>query len=152
VVGGVIMSIGAIIAIVALLPAFLSVYLPRVALSNTPPSSDAAQTEAARAAVASTHALINELSPLISEKPAFSQIIGVIFDRLPEGVSITNINYVGGAPGTITVSGTTGLRENVNFYRQSLAEDKRFDSVTVPVAALVGILSGNFTVTLTGTF
>ena len=152
VVGATVLSIGAVISIVSLLPAFLSVYLPRTALSNTPLPTETAQTEAARAEVASTHALINELGPLMKERRPFSELVAVIFDRVPEGVAITNIEYVVGTPGTIMVSGTTKQRENVNLYREALAADDRFESVSVPVAALVGVLSGNFTVTLMGDF
>lgn len=151
-VGAGVLSVAAAIAILALLPAFLSVYLPRVALSNTPPSKDAEQTAAARGAVSSTRTLINELKPLTQDKTSYSQIVGVIFDLVPSGVTINNIQYTAGKPGTITVSGTTARRENISIYREALARDKRFDNVTVPVAALVGILAGNFTVTLTGTF
>lgn len=152
IVGALVMGAGALIAILALLPAFLSVYLPRTALSNSPVPQDAAQTDTARKTVAETHALIDALKPLTRDTSPFSNVMQAIFKALPEGVKVTSVNYTAGDPGSVTVSGSTQRRESVNAYREALAEDERFTSVTVPVAALVGVLSGNFTITLTGAF
>ncbi len=62
------------------------------------------------------------------------------------------MKYQSGEQGQIVIAGTASAREPVNDFRSALMATGLFDGVSVPVAALVGALEGNFSMTLTGKF
>lgn len=153
--GSLVVAGTACIAILAILPAFLSVYVPDsyVDPASTGAASDSeVQVKLDREAIARTKVLLTELAPLARDTASASAVISAVYNLRPSGITIDRISYRPGAPGTMSITGTTVNRESVSAYREKLARDGRFENVTVPVAALVGTLAGSFTITLSGTF
>lgn len=135
----------ALIAILALLPAYIATSVARAGVSSVESASASEeQVEAARAL-----ALIQTLRQFATTTDASSVLLDALA-RAPEGVAITAIRYNGGDSASFVLSGTSARREGVNRYRDILLADQRFGSVTVPVAALVGTQEGRFSITLSG--
>lgn len=152
---GLVLSAAAIAGILSLMPAFFLAYFPRV------PSVDGAavagtENEAQRRADQETamriRTLLSEVTAITTGKPSPADIIAEAYAQKPLGITFAGATYTKGEPSTITILGFGKTRDDVSAYRDLLAEDPRFQKVSVPVAALVGALDGNFTITISGQF
>lgn len=141
------------VAILAILPAYVSIYVPKLALEESSKELKNLEAQAAddKATVVRTRALLGELGAVRPE-PVSAPLIAEVLALKPASITIDNIAYRPGSPGTLTLAGKSADRQDLEAYRETLVRLGRFDSVAVPVAALVGALSGAFTITLTGTF
>lgn len=141
---GLTFSAAAVVAILALLPAYIATSIARAGLvSSAGGEAPAEQAEAAR-----TLALIQALTPFATTTS--SGKLAEALELRPPGVRVTSVRYSAGAPASLVLSGTSLRREGVNEYRDALLVDNRFGKVSVPVAALVGTQEGRFSITLTG--
>lgn len=135
----------ALVALLALLPAFLSISIARAGLSSeTGGEAPVEQAEAAR-----TLALIQTLNAFVATSSPSLTLEAALAIR-PQGVSVNSVRYSGGASASLVLSGVSSRREGVNQYRDALLADGRFGKVSVPVAALVGTQEGRFSMTLSG--
>ncbi len=151
-IGSATLAAGACIAILALLPAIVSVRIARASLDAPLQESAHGNASADQAAAARAQALIGALRPIAQATSSPTDVISFALAQKPAGISITNITYTGGDKSEIVLSGMSGAREAVNTFRDALEKTGRFSSVVVPVAALVGTQDGRFTVTLSGSF
>ncbi len=140
------LGISAVVAAAALVPAFLSVRIAQAAVhadqAGTANHDDQAQLSKAQA-------YTNALSPLLAATSTPSETLGVALGLKPSGISVTSMSY---SKGTIVLNGTSQSREGVSVYRDALQKSGRFLTVAVPVAALVGVQEGRFSITLTGAY
>ena len=142
----------AAIASLLLLPSYvmLSAHGPmRTGGGSTLSAADRANDQAA---ISHANAAITLLLPLIN---ASSTSIGTIQQAVslrPAGVHIDNITYIKGDPASLMIVGAADSPSLVSAYRTALAANAGFDSVTVPVGALVGTDGGRFSITISGTF
>lgn len=152
-VGSMIASATALIAILALTPAFLTSAIPLLS-DSVPTTSDETTVlyEANRKEAARIRASLAVLLPFIEDRPSVQKVIARVYELRPGGVDIERVQYKSGASGQIIVTGLSEAREPVNDFRASLVSEGVFSSVSVPVAALVGALDGRFTMTLSGDF
>ena len=152
--GSLVFSAGAIVATLSLMPAYLSVVIPRMSLSGASPitGQERVQEESDRDIASRMRSLIAVLAPFSEVHPPVHDVIARVYAIRPSGIAIERIMYKAGSQGEITVVGTALSRDHVNAYREALEGETIFASVSVPVAALVGASAGNFTVTLKGTF
>ena len=142
---GLALSMMAIVAILALLPAFITTAIARTGIaSESGATTSAEQAEAARAL-----ALIKTLEPFATTTSPSTTLLEALALR-PEGVVVTGIRYSAGKPASFILSGTSARREGVNSYKEILLSEGRFGEVSVPVAALVGTQEGRFSMTLSG--
>jgi len=111
-----------------------------------------ADRTADQAAVTHTNNAIAILLPLIH---ASSTAVGILQQAVslhPAGVRIDGISYTSGTPASLMIVGSADSPSLVSAYRTALAANPIFDSVTVPVGALVGTDGGRFSITISGTF
>lgn len=145
-VGAVALTVAALVAGLALIPAFLAAHLADESLGDAG-LSEVRPEEQAAALRAQNY--IRILGPLASATSTGSDVIGAAVAARPPGVKITSIAY---HAGSLLVSGTAQNRQAVSAYRDALDADDRFTAISVPVAALVGAQDGRFTLTLNGSF
>ena len=154
--GSIVLTLAALLSMLALVPALLFAHAPQAALfaaeSDETKVSEGNQMKIDRESVQHTRALLTELSALGQLKRSLSDTIALVSTLRPSGVVLGTIVYSSGKVSTLTVSGSAPNRDVINAYRTSLSQSGRFDTVSVPVAALVGALEGRFTITLTGAF
>jgi hypothetical protein len=153
--GALVFSVAAVIAILALTPAFLTTTLPRETLSSVLSSSQdrVKQEEEDRTVTTRTRALLATLAPFTQKKTPVHTVVARVLELSPDEVSIESISYrAGESEGELSIVGTAEGREFVNDYRSALVGEGFFTNVSVPVAALVGASEGNFRMTLTGAF
>ena len=154
--GSLIIGGAALIGILALIPALYVAGLPQAELSReqaqVSSTSESTQAKTDRESITHARTLLVELAALSQSKKSASDTIAGIYALRPSGVIISNVVYAAGKVGTIALSGNAPNRDVINAYRTALSESGHFDSVSVPVAALVGALEGRFTITLTGAF
>ena len=141
----------ALVAILAILPAFMSVRIARASLESSVREAQGTVKEEQTAALR-TQNLIASLSPLLQATSSPTDALSLALAQKPAGISITTITYTGGAKGTLVLSGTSNNRDSVNAFRDALEKTQRFSNIAIPVAALVGTQEGRFTVTLSGVF
>lgn len=137
----------AVIAIFAILPAYVSVRIARASVDSAVRESARAAGEEQAAAVR-TQMLITNLTPIANATSSPTDVLSVALAQKPAGISITTISFVGGAKSNILLTGTAQRREAVTTFRDALQASGRFSNVAVPVAALVGTQEGRFTITL----
>lgn len=142
---GLTLAAAAVVAILTLLPAFISISIARAGL----PSAQETGAPEEQVAAAQALALIKTLSSFVATSSPSVHIAEALALK-PETVSVTSIRYSGGTPGSIVLSGVSLRREGVNAYRDALSSDGRFGKVSVPVAALVGTQEGRFSMTISG--
>ena len=134
-----------VLTLLVLAPSFMAfgiiAPIENVSEEKKPPSD-------AVAAAARTKAIITNIAPIISSDVSPSKIIKAALSVRPQGVIIDSISY---SQKKLTIVGVAS-REGVNAYRDALGGLKVFSSISVPVGALVGTKSGNFTITLSGDF
>lgn len=138
----------ALIAILAIMPAYISVRIARAAVEASIRESGGAASADQEAAV-HTQGLIASLTPIANATTSPVAALSVALAERPAGLSITSITYASDKS-TILLTGIAARREAVSALRDALEATERFSSVTVPVAALVGAQEGRFTITLTG--
>jgi Tfp pilus assembly protein PilN len=153
--GSLVLSAVALVALLALTPAYFSIAIPRMSLANVSQNvseEQRVQEDADREIASRTRSLLSALMPFTEERASIYPVIERALGLQPEGISIESIVYKSGTTGEITIVGTAQSREPVNTYREALTAEKTFESVSVPVSALVGASEGNFTMTLKGKF
>jgi Tfp pilus assembly protein PilN len=142
-------AIGALIAILALMPAYLSVRVARASIDSAINQAAAGNLSAEQTAAVRTQGLITTLKPLASATSSPSDALLRALALKPPGVSITSITYSGGKS-SVVLSGTSARREAVDEFRRALEASARFTTVSVPVSAIVGTQEGRFSITLGG--
>lgn len=147
-VGACMSAAAAIVAILAIMPAYLSVRVARASVETAAQQSGGTATADQEAAVR-TQGLITNLTPIANATTSPVGALDVALAEKPAGLSITSITYTSDKS-TIVLTGTASRREAVSALRDALEASKRFSTVAVPVAALVGAQEGRFTITLTG--
>jgi hypothetical protein len=136
------------LAALALVPSYLALQLA------APPVSDAishanANTPEDIATVSRAQALIAALGPVLSATTSPASVILDALGQRPAGVTVTGITYTTN-PSLITFAGSAS-RDAISAYRDTLAKDPLFTSVSIPVDSLIGNNS-NFTMSLSGNF
>jgi hypothetical protein len=140
------------VGMLALVPAYVSVHVPRVALANLSNANANATSSADRDTVARFKLLVKELAGLVDERQSLGRALALLDEHRPKGVALDMLYYRSGSPGTLVVSGSVSKRDLVGEYRVALEKAAFFTDISVPVAALVGTSAGSFTMTLTGNF
>jgi energy-coupling factor transporter transmembrane protein EcfT len=148
-IGALMIGGAAVIAILAILPAYVSVRVARAALDSTNQGVGTESLGEDQAAAVRTQGLITNLSPIANATTSPVDALMTALAQKPAGISITTFTYTSGTK-TLLLTGTSQQREAVNAFRDALEASGRFGSVAVPVAALVGAQEGRFTVTLGG--
>jgi Tfp pilus assembly protein PilN len=146
--GSFIFATAAVIAILAILPAYVSVRIARAAVDSAMQDSTSAGMGTEQAAAVRTQTLITNLTPIANATSSPTDTLSVALSLRPAGISITTITYTGGSKSSILLTGTSERREAVTAFRDALQASGRFSNVAVPVAALVGTQEGRFTITL----
>lgn len=141
----------ALLAILALLPSFLVLVISGNA-SSAARSSASASATADSAAIAQAQALVAALSPIVSATTTPTDAIRAAIAARPAGVTVGHITYTSGAPGTLMLVGSGQTPSGISAYREALAADPHFTSVSVPVSDLVGAQGGQFSITASGNF
>jgi len=143
---GTTLLLGALVAALSLIPAFVSVQFASSSLDEqaATPREMNDQVTAAR-----FQALTIGLVPLATATSSPSGALAHALSLRPSGISVTNVSFTAGK---MVLQGIALRRESVQEYRAALDADPRYTQVTVPVAALAGTQDGKFSVTLTGTF
>lgn len=149
-VAGIVIAVGAIVAILAIMPAYISVRVARASVDTTMGEAAAGNLSSDQATAVRTQSLIAALKPIASATSSPTDALSRALSVKPAGVSITTITYGGGAKSTVILSGTSARREGVDEFRRALEESGRFSSVSVPVSAIVGTQEGRFSITLSG--
>jgi Tfp pilus assembly protein PilN len=140
--------VAAIVGLLSLAPALISVRIAQESLRSTEAAAGEAAREDQQKQVRA-QALIDALKPVMNASSSPMESVAAALLARPANISITTITY---SKGTIILSGTSRNRQAVNAYSEALGNDERFTTVAVPVAALVGAQEGRFTVTLNGNF
>ena len=140
------LGISAAVAAAALVPAFLSVRLAQAAV-HADQAGTANHADQAQLSIAQMYT--DALSPLLAATSTPSEILGVALGLKPSDINVTSMSY---SKGTLVLNGTSQTREGVSVYRDALQKSGRFATIAVPVAALVGVQEGRFTITLTGAY
>jgi len=149
-IGSLAIAVAAIVAILSVVPAFMSVRIAHASLESSLQESAGSQSED-QAAAARAQALIGAFKSIASATSSPSDALAAALAQKPAGISITAITYTSGK-NEIVLSGLAARREAVNQFRDMLEKTGRFSGVAVPVGALVGTQEGRFTVTLSGAF
>lgn len=150
-IGSLMIAASAILGIIAILPAYISVNISRAAIESSMEAGEPGSAED-QAAAQRAQGLIVALTPLANATSSPATALVAALSQKPAGVSITSITYTGGVKQNLVLSGVASRREGVNQFREALEKTGLFSNVAVPVAALVGTQEGRFTVTLSGSF
>lgn len=142
----------AAIASLLLLPSYVMLSVHGPMRTGVGPTLSQADRTADQAAVTHTNAAISLLLPLINASSTSMGTIQQAVSLRPVGVRIDGISYIKGTPASLMIVGSAGSPSLVSAYRTALAANPIFDSVTVPVGALVGTDGGRFSITISGTF
>jgi len=145
--------VSGVVTCIALTPALLSVAVPFMSIvknESTAEKDHAAIYEENKKQATRVRVLMSALEPFVHiQENLPHEIIERIYALRPEGVLIERLEYQSTPIRQIHIMGTSRAREPVNDFRTILQREKLFESVSVPVAALVGALDGRFTMTLT---
>lgn len=138
----------AFICYFALMPSYLALVFGGAKIET----NDKAATSTPPQAVIlrETKAMIASLIPVVSATTTPTQILQTIFSSKPPGVTIARINYSSAKQGTIVLSGSAVRATEIEMFRTALDDSQHFESVSIPVNALVGSNNGAFTITITG--
>lgn len=154
-VGSLALLASAIVTLLALLPAYVVVYVERTSVSgdaSLAASPAGAQEKSDRDDILRAQMLLKDLSTTASSTTVGLDAIRAALEKRSKGITVQTISYVAGETGTIMVGGTAAGREDISAYATSLRADPRFKSVSIPIGDLAGTGNGRFTITLTGTF
>jgi hypothetical protein len=151
-VGGVVLLTTALVAGLALLPSyiFLTVGTNTPVVENPTPVKNTGLTD--RIGLDRTMGILQQLSPLIVATSTPSMAIARAIELRPLGIRINHMSYTAGTPSTLLLVGSTESNTALSAYRTALLSDARFVTVQVPVEALVGPVSGDFSITISGKF
>jgi hypothetical protein len=152
-VGSLVSIVCAGIALLALVPAYAIVSAGRSSAEEAA-DAEALSFSTDREEITRARALVKELLPLATSTAPLYTVLDEILSARPSGIVVTNVNVRRGDPGEIILNGTVRSRDEINAYRDALAKNSRFDSISVPVplGLLTGIGGGAFSATLLGTF
>lgn len=145
--GSLTLILGAFVASLSLLPTFISVRIAHNSLANERDSLSSAATDD-QSTQARALALLTALQGAFATSSPTGLLVHAIGLK-PQGVTISSISY---SQGQFLLGGNTARREAMSEYRTALERSHAFQSVAVPVSALVGTQGGHFTITLTGPF
>jgi len=140
-------TLAAFIAILSLVPTFISIASARASL-DAPSVEELGTAREFQAQARRTQALVDALEPLVMASSTPSEMLADALALMPDGVSVTIITYHG-AQNQLILDGEAPQRASVNAFRDALQKSERFKKVEVPVGALAGTQEGRFTVTLT---
>lgn len=134
----------------SLLPSYLALHGGETESASTTPEriADAQDHEA----IVRVQSLLAALSPLVIATTTPSAAIAQVLSLRPPTITIDHIAYTEGEQGGIMIVGSAATREAISGYRQALASDTHFKTVSVPVADLAGAPGGRFSIGLTGDF
>ncbi|OGG58574.1 hypothetical protein A2765_02515 [Candidatus Kaiserbacteria bacterium RIFCSPHIGHO2_01_FULL_56_24] len=149
-IGSIAFGAGACVAILSIVPAFLSVKIARAALDASQRDHAQGSVSEDQSAAVRAQGLITALQPIANASSSPTEALSLALAQKPAGLSITAITYTGGAKGTLALTGTADRREAVSAFRDGLEKTGRFSKVEVPVAAILGTQEGKFTITLSG--
>ncbi len=152
IVGAIVALAGAGVTFLLLIPSYLAISTHDGGSQGPSNASASAQQERDIATLKHTTALLGVLSPMVSATSTPTALIEEVLTARPSGVRINQIAYHVGSPSTLMLSGAADTNGEISAYRDTLASDPRFSSVSVPVGALVGTDGGRFSITLSGTF
>jgi hypothetical protein len=147
-IGSLMLSAGAIVAILAILPAYVSVRIAHAAVDSSQRAAEE-NLSTDQAAALRTQGLLKHLAAVASATTSPTEALTTALSQKPAGVSITVVSYTASSK-SMLLTGTSQRREAVTAFRDALEGSRRFTTVAVPVAALVGTQEGRFTVTLNG--
>ncbi len=133
----------------ALLPGFLTL---RVGGVKAKSQSIVSATSTELTVLREMKTAISQINPIMRASTTPSAILQDIIEMKPAGIAITAFTYTSGKPGKIVVSGSAQSSDLIQTFRAALASDARFDSVNIPVSALVGASDGGFVMTINGSF
>lgn len=139
----------ACVALLALLPAVLVVSEQREVDDFAALESRSEQLRKDRIEAQEAQSLLAALSPVATSTAVAERVVKEALSLRPSGVFVNAIAWSSGDARTLVLSGMSQNREALNTYRARLEESGLFQRVAVPVSALVGSLSGFFSVTLT---
>jgi|SRR3989344_9062814 len=139
----------ALVFYIALLPGFFALIVGGVKAQN---ETVAASTTSQATTLRETKTRVTQLSAITGATSTPSEILRIILAAKPEGVSIDTMSFTAGNPGKIVVGGGALRTDLIQAYRKTLDADAHFDSVNIPVSALVGSDNDTFTMTLSGSF
>lgn len=134
----------------ALTPSYLTLVFGDVKVQSN--LGGHASTTSDASVMRETKATITQLNSITSATSSASQILSAIISEKPEGVTISELNFTSGSPGKIVIVARAARLNLIQTYRDTLKADAHFESVNIPVSALVGSANDNFTITLSGTF
>ncbi len=143
----------AFVAFLALLPSYIAIRygIP----GEQAPVSVPGATPSDRAEITEAQQLLEQLGSLVIATTTPAQAILAALAGKPVGLSLQRITYTAGSPGgsgQVLLVGVSQSPDLITQYRDTLAKDSHFQSVSVPVGALVGTKDGRFTITLGGHF
>ncbi len=136
----------ALLLALALLPSYLALSLaaaPVPVVSGERPVNDPR-------VVSRAQTLVAQFTPILSSTTSPSALIAAATLLRPSGVLVHHVVYTAPTSGNsaeLLLVGTAP-RDKVAAYRDALSTDPRFANVSVPVSALVGTISGDFSITL----
>lgn len=138
----------ALVLACALVPSYLA-----ISLATTPERESSANRVAAGDArkMADAEALVSRVHTALSATSSPSSVVLAATAARPAGVRIEHITYTaphGEKPAALQIVGNAS-RVEIAAYRDVLVGNPRFMNVAVPVAALIGNSSGDFSITLT---
>ena len=106
------------------------------------------QSQTERDDIIRSQNFLAHIAPFISATSSPTKILNIALALKPDGVSISNVSFSSIDRGRITITGEAVGREEINQYREALATDGSFSSVSIPFDALAGVGGGKFTITL----
>ena len=135
----------------ALLPSYLALH-PGLSTGDASSAPEKVADAKDREAIRRIQSLLGVLSPLVAATTTPTSAITQALSLRPLTVKINHIVYTRGSEGTIMLVGSSAAREAINGYRQALAADPLFKTVSIPVGDLTGAPGGQFSLSLSGDF
>lgn len=144
------MFIGACVALLSLLPGYIVLRIANANLQQAT-SATTTTTTSESSSLARTRSLVTVLTPLVASSSPSERMLQLIALR-PQGITLQELSYTRGSPGTIILSGTAISSMAIDQYRNALRAAPDVLDATVPISDLAGAGDGAFTITVTGTF
>ena len=147
--GSVTLGIIAIIALAALSPSYIMLYLNRPITDDVGKNSLQKSAAQDHAEASKAQVLVTQLLPFVGATTSVMDTLSQALDGKPAGIVIGQITYSSDANGgTITLRGNSKTREQIDTFRKELTAKGIYKSVIIPVGDLVGASGNQFTVTL----
>lgn len=100
--------------------------------------------------------LVLALTPTVHQTHSVQDVLSAIRTSTPPGIIVTSYTYAAptakAGKGTLLLTGSTKSRSDIAAFRVALVRTNMFDTVSLPVDALVDVNAQLFTMTLTGAF